>query len=208
MLVRISIKIRTQLQLQIWGEIFLFYVITFSSFDDFREDFAKICFETLLQYSLLENCKSNSNSTTSSINGSLDSQTTKMLQLNINDDEEDCKVTNKLAVTSLLHRFQEVLCKYIEDEKLSSPVPLPSHRVTELSFVLKALTTLISSLKTGQSQGEVDQRTWHQIIGLYPHLVQATSLQSSSVSQCLQAVLLQYHDLLQPPSAACVNNKN
>ena len=69
--------------------------------------------------------------------------------------EEDCKLTNKLAVTSLLHRFKDVLIKYIADEKLSSPVPLASHRVAELSFVLKSLTTLISSLKRGQAPGQV-----------------------------------------------------
>ena len=113
--------------------------------------------------------------------------------------EEDCKVTNKLAVTSLLHRFQEVLTKYIADEKLSSPVPLASHRVAELSFVLKSLTTLISSLKRGQDPGQVDARTWDQVIGLYPHLVTATSIQAASVTSSLQMALHQYKDLLQPP---------
>lgn len=33
--------------------------------------------------------------------------------------------TTKLAVTSLLHRFREVLVKYVEDEKLSGKAPLP-----------------------------------------------------------------------------------
>ena len=42
---------------------------------------------------------------------------------------------------SLLHRFKDVLTKYIADEKLSSPVPLASHRMAEFSFVLKSITT-------------------------------------------------------------------
>jgi len=166
-----------------------------------REDFAKICFETLLKYSLLDNKNKNGIAAT---NGCLENENdpSKMMQkMSLIDEEKDSVVTNKLAVTSLLHRFQEVLCKYIEDEKLSSPVPLASHRVTELSFVLKALTTLISSLKSGQ--GEVDVRTWQQIIALYPHLVGATSIQSSTVTSSLQLVLHQYSDLLQPPIANC-----
>merc|ERR1712029_694175 len=142
-----------------------------------REDFAKICFETLLQYSLLEKSPPESQTVING-NGSIEDEASKMMT-NVSITEEDCKVTNKLAVTSLLHRFQDVLCKYIADEKLSSPVPLPSHRVAELSFVLKALTTLISSLKQGQR--DVDGRTWSQVIGLYPHLVQATSIYDRSV---------------------------
>ena len=113
--------------------------------------------------------------------------------------EEDCKVTNKLAVTSLLHRFQEVLCKYIADKKLSAPVPLPAHRVAEMCFVLKALATLISSLSRGQ--GEVDSRTWGLVIGLYPHLVEATATQASGVSSNLKQALHQYKDLLQAPAS-------
>ena len=97
--------------------------------------------------------------------------------------------------------FQAVLCNYIQDEQLSAPVPLPSHRVAELSFVLKALTTLISSLKRGGGGGgEVDSRTWAQVIGLYPHLVTATSIRTASVSSRLQEALHQYQGLLRPPT--------
>ena len=97
--------------------------------------------------------------------------------------------------------FQAVLCSYIQDEQLSAPVPLPSHRVAELSFVLKALTTLISSLKRGGGGGgEVDSRTWAQVIGLYPHLVTATSIRTASVTSRLQEALHQYQGLLRPPT--------
>ena len=149
----------------------------------------------MLQYSLLEKSPPETQTVTNG-NGSIEDEAKEMIN-NVNITEEDCKVTNKLAVTSLLHRFQDVLCKYIADEKLSSPVPLPSHRVAELSFVLKALTTLISSLKSGQ--GDVDQITWSQVISLYPNLVQATSIYDRSVSSSLQQALHQYKELLQPP---------
>ncbi|KAL1492514.1 hypothetical protein ABEB36_010756 [Hypothenemus hampei] len=85
-----------------------------------REDFAKTCFETLLQFSLID--------------GDYNS-------LVINNDEKSKGLAGQLAVTSLLHRFEEVLKKYIEDEKNSR------YRLSEISFVLKALTTLIISMK-------------------------------------------------------------
>lgn len=68
-----------------------------------REEFAKTCFETLLQFSLIDGGNNS---------------------LNINNDEKN-SIAGHLAVTSLLHRFQEVLKKYIEDERLSGKCPLP-----------------------------------------------------------------------------------
>lgn len=67
-----------------------------------REEFAKTCFETLLQFSLIDGANN----------------------LNVNSDEKN-SVAGHLAVTSLLHRFQEVLKKYIDDERLSGKCPLP-----------------------------------------------------------------------------------
>lgn len=70
-----------------------------------REEFAKTCFETLLQFSLIDGG-----------NNGLSSS---------NIDDKTNGIAGHLAVTSLLHRFQEVLKKYIEDEKLSGKCPLP-----------------------------------------------------------------------------------
>lgn len=66
-----------------------------------REEFAKSCFETLLQFSFLES------------------------GIEIDDDG----VVNLLAVTSLLHRFKEVIHKYAEDERLSGKCPLPRYEI-------------------------------------------------------------------------------
>lgn len=68
-----------------------------------REEFAKICFETLLQFSLIDG-------------------NNEALVLS---EENDGGVAGRLAVTALLHRFQEVLKKYIDDEKHSGKCPLP-----------------------------------------------------------------------------------
>ena len=173
-----------------------------------REDFAKTCFETLLQYSLLDQ------SDPLLTNGNIEHVTNGVAHLAM---DKDAKITNKLAVTSLLHRFKEVVTSYIADEELHGSVPLPSHRVSEMSFVLKALATLISSLK--RSSAGVDKRTWGLVIGLYPDLVRATVTNAEAVATSLQQVashsmvllietfiilclqaLQQYTELLQPPA--------
>ena len=105
-----------------------------------------MCFETLLQYSLLHQEDFVNMSPTTTVKNN--KQKNNVAENNI---------TSKLAVTSLLHRFQEVLKKYVEDEKLHGKCPLPRHRMAEISFVLKAISTLISSLKIAPpDKGNVD----------------------------------------------------
>ncbi|XP_076261833.1 mon2 homolog, regulator of endosome-to-Golgi trafficking [Rhynchophorus ferrugineus] len=142
-----------------------------------REDFAKTCFETLLQFSLIDGDYNN---------------------LVINNDEKGNGLAGQLAVTSLLHRFEEVLKKYIEDEKLSGKCPLPRYRLSEISFVLKALTTLVISMKKSTAVKD-DNKAWEQLISLYPYLVECTTTTSTQVSRPLREALLQFCDLLQPP---------
>ncbi|XP_028146572.1 protein MON2 homolog [Diabrotica virgifera virgifera] len=142
-----------------------------------REEFAKTCFETLLQFSLIDGAKH---------------------ELVVNGDDKNNGIAGHLAVTSLLHRFQEVLKKYIEDEKLSGKCPLPRYRLSEISFVLKALTTLIISMKKA-TVVKGDNNAWEQLISLYPFLVECTTTTSTQVSRPLREALLQFCDLLQPP---------
>ena len=99
-----------------------------------KEEFARCCFETLLQFSFL-GPKGNSN---------LFIQPSTLLP---SSSSNDIGLVNKLVVTSLLQRFHDVLIKYIEDEKLSGKCPLPRHRMAEISFVLQALATLAASMK-------------------------------------------------------------
>jgi hypothetical protein len=93
-----------------------------------REEFAKTCFETLLQFSLLD--ESGNKEGTS-------------IQLTNNEGG----VAGQLAITALLHRFEEVLKKFNDDERQSGKCPLPRYRLSEISFVLKAVATLIISMK-------------------------------------------------------------
>ncbi|XP_012277509.1 protein MON2 homolog isoform X2 [Orussus abietinus] len=184
-----------------------------------REEFAKTCFETLLQFSLLDG-----------LNGDAESNAEKISEF------DEGGVAGRLAVTALLHRFQEVLRRYIEDERRSGKCPLP--RLSEISFVLKAVATLVVSLKKAPSnKGDystltlsrcttsqlfftpiqilstkhtyvhlwiyflVERSVWEQLIGLYPCLVECTvATASTQVSRSLREALLQFHDLLRPPS--------
>nr|CAD7576066.1 unnamed protein product [Timema californicum] len=66
-----------------------------------REEFAKTCFETLLQFSLLHGLD------TGEVSGFEEA------------------LAGRLAVTALLHRFQEVLHQFVEDERRSGKCPLP-----------------------------------------------------------------------------------
>jgi hypothetical protein len=109
-----------------------------------REEFAKACFETLLQFSFF-GPKGNPNLFIQPSNGT--SNTSGVTQTDAHSVHAEIGLVNRLAVSSLLQRFHDVVCKYVNDEQLSGKCPLPRHRMSEISFVLKALATLISSLK-------------------------------------------------------------
>ncbi|XP_043230442.1 protein MON2 homolog isoform X1 [Amphibalanus amphitrite] len=143
-----------------------------------REEFANACFETLLQFSL----QAGPAAARASADGG---------------------ITAQLAVTALVHRFREVLVGFVEDGKLAGKCPLPSdhfsrHRMAEISFVLRAITSLLSSLKKADPE-KVDHLTWQQLVELYPPLVSCTLLASEQVGRPLHDALLQYADLLRPP---------
>ncbi|XP_050530236.1 protein MON2 homolog isoform X2 [Daktulosphaira vitifoliae] len=150
-----------------------------------REEFAKVCFETLLQFSLVDGISAD-NGNLFLINSSI-------------EDENTEAITGKLAVTALLHRFQEVVKKYCHDQSLTGKCPLPRYRMSEISFVLKAIATLIISLK--KTPDKVNKAIWEQLVGLYPSLVQCIKITTNSpqVTDSLTEALNQYCDLLKSP---------
>ncbi|KAI5726742.1 hypothetical protein M8J76_007765 [Diaphorina citri] len=77
------------------------YTSLIANESNLREEFAKLCFETMLQFSLLDG---------------LSSEAGILATL---DDES---VAGKLAVTALLYRFQEVLRQYKAPEKVNKSV--------------------------------------------------------------------------------------
>ncbi|RVE48352.1 hypothetical protein evm_007012 [Chilo suppressalis] len=126
-----------------------------------REEFARTCFETLLQFSMLEDIDS------------------------LTELESD---TDPLAIVALLDRFQEVISRYTTDE--DNPEPLPRHQLSEISFVLKAIATLTESMKKAPP-GKVDALAWQKLIGLYPELIQlAASPRAIGAGPALRSALL------------------
>uniref|UniRef100_A0A2K5C740 MON2 homolog, regulator of endosome-to-Golgi trafficking n=1 Tax=Aotus nancymaae TaxID=37293 RepID=A0A2K5C740_AOTNA len=103
-----------------------------------REEFSKMCFETLLQFSF-------SNKVTTPQEGYI----------------------SRMALSVLLKRSQDVLHRYIEDERLSGKCPLPRQQVTEIIFVLKAVSTLIDSLKKTQPENAFCLFHYPACIGLF-----------------------------------------
>nr|XP_033814153.1 protein MON2 homolog isoform X1 [Geotrypetes seraphini] len=143
-----------------------------------REEFSKMCFETLLQFSF-------SNKVTTPQEGYI----------------------SRMALSVLLKRAQDVLNRYIEDERLSGKCPLPRQRVTEIIFVLKAVSTLIDSLKKTQPEN-VDDNTWAQIIALYPTLVECITCSSSEVCSALKEALVPFKDFMHPPPSKVQNGES
>ncbi|XP_032769134.1 protein MON2 homolog isoform X2 [Rattus rattus] len=143
-----------------------------------REEFSKMCFETLLQFSF-------SNKVTTPQEGYI----------------------SRMALSVLLKRSQDVLHRYIEDERLSGKCPLPRQQVTEIIFVLKAVSTLIDSLKKTQPEN-VDGNTWAQVIALYPTLVECITCSSSDVCSALKEALVPFKDFMQPPASKVQNGES
>ncbi|KAJ8262363.1 hypothetical protein GJAV_G00165570 [Gymnothorax javanicus] len=143
-----------------------------------REDFSKVCFETLLQFSF-----TNQGST----------------------PQEG--YISRLALSVLLKRSQDVLKRYVEDERLSGRCPLPRQQVTEIIFVLKAISTLMESLKKTQPEN-VDSSTWAQVMTLYPTLVECITCSSAEVSCALKEALGPFKDFMQPPVSRVQNGES
>lgn len=112
-----------------------------------REEFAKACFDTLLQFSLLDDTHDQGGGNGGAVNGKSGV-----------DEQDEGGVAGRLAITALLHRFQEVLKTFNEDERQSGKCPLPRYRLSEISFVLKAVATLIVSMKKAPpAKGELKE---------------------------------------------------
>ncbi|XP_055595542.1 protein MON2 homolog [Uranotaenia lowii] len=185
-----------------------------------REEFAKTCFETLLQFSLLDDGMNGaastaglidsagaSNKANNNLNNGSGVSATDGTPGSMDSLTNEGGIAGRLAITALLHRFEEVLRKFNDDERLSGKFPLPRYRLSEISFVLKAVATLVISMKKAPP-AKVGTTAWEQLIGLYPYLVECTTTSSAEVSRSLREALLQYCDLLRPPQSAVADQQH
>ena len=93
---------------------------------------------------------------------------------------------------------QFLLWKENMPKKVLTTYSEPKIRIhSEINPPLKAIATVISSMKKASKQ-TVSKKTWNQIIGLYPYLVQFTETNSPQIGKAVKDALLEYHDLLQP----------
>lgn len=163
-----------------------------------REDFARVCFQTLLQFSFF-GPKGNPELFIQPGKGL---PTGAVGPAGLASPDHTIGIVNKLAVASILKRFNDVILKYVEDEQIC-PCPLPRHRLSEISFVLKALATLIISLKEAPP-GSVETQVWQQLIDLYPKIVDCTLSNSPQVNKSIREVLHEYAYLLSYPPKGIV----
>lgn len=181
---------KRRLDVNLWLSIWVVPIINLMPLCDesmsaeLREDFARCCFEALLQFSTFRQ----------------DVGAEESAQGETNNNDAD--IVNKLAVDCLLNRFMDVIIKYNHDERLAGKCPLPRHRMSEIIFVLRAMTTLLRSLKKVPTS-VVGARVWEQVLSLYPHLVDFATRNSPADQvrrDALNEVLLEYGSLLKPPS--------
>lgn len=183
--------IRQKLDVNLWLSIWVVPIINLlplcdeSMSAELREDFARCCFEALMQFS----------------NFSLNQESPSPTQIK-EPNNNDADIVSKLAVDCLLNRFMDVIVRYNHDERLAGKCPLPRHRMSEIVFVLRAMTTLLRSLKKVSTE-VVGSRVWNQVLSLYPHLVDFATRNSPADQvkrDALNEVLLEYGSLLKPPT--------
>lgn len=97
----------------------------------FRENFARACFEALLQFSF------------------------------ISSKESNIDATSQVALNALLERSREVLLQFMKDEPLAGSCPLPRARINEVSLILKSITVLINTLRAAQQDPSIKGKTMH-----------------------------------------------
>lgn len=183
-------RVQRKLDINLWLSIWVVPIINLlplcdeSMSSELREDFARCCFEALLQFS-------NFSQGVATVAGQQEEAS-----------NNDADIVNKLAVDCLLNRFRDVIIKYNHDERLAGKCPLPRHRMSEIIFVLRAMTTLLRSIKKVPTS-VVGPRVWKQVLSLYPHLVDFATRNSPADQvkrDALNEVLLEYGSLLRPPS--------
>lgn len=119
----------------------------------------------------------------------------------ISNQSKDAQIIGKLSLDGLTNRFMEVIIRYSHDERLAGKCPLPRHRMSEVIFVLRAMTTLLKSLKKIPSPVAGSQ-VWNKVLSLYPYLIDFGTRNSPNDQikrDTLNEVLLEYGSLLRPP---------
>ncbi|CAH8842225.1 unnamed protein product [Trichobilharzia szidati] len=174
----------------------------------FREKFARLCFSKLLSHAFSSPTNSRTSTTTTQIrldNNSIDDNTNNY-KVNAMNTSFSLMVS-KTAVRSILQRCRLVLIKFYQASRLVGKCPLPRARLSEISYVFKALTVMLTSLQSVPIQQDVDDSIWSSVIELYPHIVDCVLVAggSNQMALALHHLLRLYGEFLAPLHLATGN---
>ncbi|CAH8479787.1 unnamed protein product [Schistosoma turkestanicum] len=176
----------------------------------FRENFSRLCFGKLLSHAFSTPSDRRLSSTTltpvSLENGHVENTNGyKMNPLNTNFS----LMVSKTAVRSILQRCRSILIKFYQSSRLIGKCPLPRARLSEISYVFKALTIMLTSLRSVPIQHDVDDSIWSSIIQLYPHIVDCILVVggNNQMAIALHHLLRLYGEFL-APSHLCPEASN
>ncbi|CAH8518557.1 unnamed protein product [Schistosoma margrebowiei] len=167
----------------------------------FRENFARLCFGKLLSHAF---------SAPSDVRLSSTISTPVLLENGHVENNNGYKISpsstnfslmvSKTAVRSILQRCRSVLLKFYQSSRLIGKCPLPRARLSEISYVFKALTVMLTSLQSLPIHHDVDDSIWSSIIELYPHIVDCILVTggSNQIALALHHLLRLYGEFLAP----------
>ncbi|TPP60183.1 Protein MON2 protein [Fasciola gigantica] len=160
----------------------------------FRENFARLCFSTLLCHAFSCNPSVDADDGGSYTERSHSTATSTTISVSV----------TRCAVRSILQRCRLTLVQFYQAACLTGKCPLPRARLAEIAYVFKALTVMLTSLRSVCAQRDVDPSTWHHVIDLYPHIVDCVLVTGGSqMTVALHRLLRLYGDLLRP---ACLDS--
>lgn len=196
--------------LSMWIDIWILPIIDLlNSYDEYvsvelREDFARCCYEGLLQLSHYTEISKY-------LNSKIDPKSVKnMVSIGAKTNFNEEEIINKLSIEQLLRRFMEVIIKYNHDERLAGKCPLPRNRMAEITFVLRAITKLLRSIKRTRAT-QASGKIWNQMLSLYPHLIDFATRNSPADQvkrDSLNETLLEFGSLLYPPAVSAFSTNS
>eukprot|EP01135_Chromosphaera_perkinsii_P010413 Nk52_evm85s2118 gene=Nk52_evmTU85s2118 len=155
-----------------------------------RESFAKSCFETMLQFSFVIDGDAKNISTPTSPRAS---------------DFASGSISST-AVDVLLSKCKDVLKSFVIDDKLTGKFPLPRARISEVILYIKAVGSVVKSLKKEmdervlQQQGQCDAKYRRKeimtILRLYPYIVDCVMSNDDEIKIILVDVLQSIGELM------------
>jgi hypothetical protein len=124
----------------------------------------------------------------------MDQTTSTPLQGNPFKTRENCIRVARLAFPQLMRRCRGVISKFVADDKRSGALPLPSSRISEISFVLEQLRTLRVDSSLWDKPPKVAHLATSQIRHLwelFPLLCECITAKETTVKLLVKSLFLE-----------------